>query len=259
MRITATITCGVVIVAALAGPFGTTALPLPTRFLLWASLIVWNVMKWQVWQTQVLARAKGRTRQLGSLGLGTLLINAPIAWEVETAYAAVGRPVDLPDLTVWLIAVAISLTIGAVIVAITDGSQPSSSAAEPVQAAALQSAPVALPLLRKAAVTDPSQLVAVQAEDHYLRLHLVDGRNRMILYRLGDALAELDGLDGLQVHRSFWVASAAMAGLQRHGRGWRLRLANGMVVPVGGSHLARVRNLGLPVLSATVVTPAGRD
>src|SRR5690606_15189181 len=46
---------------------------------------------------------------------------------------------------------------------------------------------------------------AVEAEDHYLRVHTDQGSD-LILMRLSDAVKELEGLDGAQTHRSWWVA-----------------------------------------------------
>lgn len=39
---------GIVIIATLAGPFGSFGLPLGTRFLLWSSLIGINAAKWSL-------------------------------------------------------------------------------------------------------------------------------------------------------------------------------------------------------------------
>jgi DNA-binding LytR/AlgR family response regulator len=56
------------------------------------------------------------------------------------------------------------------------------------------------------------------------------------LYRFGDALRELEGLSGLQVHRSFWVADAGVAALKSGKRGLRIVLRNGEQVPVSARH-----------------------
>ncbi|WP_292050516.1 LytTR family DNA-binding domain-containing protein, partial [Brevundimonas sp. UBA5866] len=45
-----------------------------------------------------------------------------------------------------------------------------------------------------------AELWAVQAEDHYLRLHTERGSD-LILMRLSDAIDELDGLEGARTHR----------------------------------------------------------
>jgi DNA-binding LytR/AlgR family response regulator len=100
-------------------------------------------------------------------------------------------------------------------------------------------------LLLRAGVSDPAQVMAVEAEDHYLRLHLADGRKPLVLYRLRDALAELSPLDGEQVHRGYWVAGRAVRGLERRdGRKWALRLEGGLLVPVSATFMPTVRKRG---------------
>ncbi|WP_340118387.1 LytTR family DNA-binding domain-containing protein [Pelagibius sp. 7325] len=82
-------------------------------------------------------------------------------------------------------------------------------------------------------VTGP--LFAVQAQEHYVRAITAEGAPTT-LYRFGDALRELDGLSGLQVHRSFWVADAGVAALKSGKRGLRIVLRNGEQVPVSARH-----------------------
>jgi len=43
------------------------------------------------------------------------------------------------------------------------------------------------------------------------------------------------------VHRSWWVAADAVTGAERDGRNWRLRLSNGLLVPVARNSVAAVR------------------
>jgi hypothetical protein len=230
---------GIVIIATLAGPFGSFGLPLGTRFLLWSSLIGINTAKWSLWATQVLPRFTGK-QQLAMVGVGALVLNVTVGWEVEVVYAAVGRPVDLPVFTIWVIAATISLTIGAVIWATgRDGisEQP------PLAAAPASLAPGSL-LARKARLNSLTDLYAVEAEDHYVRLYLPDRRRPLILYQFGDALAELAQIDGLQVHRSVWVAERAIVAARREGRNWRLEIIDGVRLPVGPSFLSAVRARG---------------
>lgn len=91
---------------------------------------------------------------------------------------------------------------------------------------------------------DLSRLLAVTAEDHYLRLHMDDGRKPMVLYRFGDALADLADQDGVQVHRGAWIAARGVAGAERDGRRWWLRLPDGTRLPVSERHLPAVRERG---------------
>lgn len=87
------------------------------------------------------------------------------------------------------------------------------------------------------------ELYAVSAEDHYLRLHTSRGSD-LILMRLADAVAELDGLEGAQTHRSWWVARAAVADARRSdGRG-TLVLKNGVEAPVSRSHAGALKEAG---------------
>ena len=83
-------------------------------------------------------------------------------------------------------------------------------------------------------------LVAVEAEDHYLRVH-TDAGAALILMRLTDALAALEGRAGFRTHRSWWVARDAVEQARfARGRG-ELTLAGGLKVPVSRAYAAQVR------------------
>lgn len=84
---------------------------------------------------------------------------------------------------------------------------------------------------------------ALQAEDHYLRVH-TDAGSCLILMRLGDAIAELDGLDGARTHRSWWVARAAILGVVRKEGRAELTIPDGSVVPVSRSAYPELRAAG---------------
>ncbi len=86
-------------------------------------------------------------------------------------------------------------------------------------------------------------LLSLRTEDHYLRIHTTAGSD-LILFRLKDALAELDGADGMQVHRSYWVAREAIEVIERKGRKTMLVLKDGQHVPVSVSFMPAVRNAG---------------
>lgn len=86
-------------------------------------------------------------------------------------------------------------------------------------------------------------LLCLQMEDHYVRVHTALGSD-MILMRMRDAVGELDGLAGLQVHRSWWVARSAVAGHAVEGRRLALRLSNGLVAPVARAMAPTVRAAG---------------
>lgn len=86
-------------------------------------------------------------------------------------------------------------------------------------------------------------LLCLSMEDHYVRLHTAHG-STLVLMSLGEALEKLGDLDGLQVHRSWWVARRAVVGVVRDGRNLRLRLAGGLEAPVSRTSVARLRAAG---------------
>jgi hypothetical protein len=87
------------------------------------------------------------------------------------------------------------------------------------------------------------ELYAVQAEDHYLRLHTSKGSD-LILMRLADAVAELEGIEGAQTHRSWWVAKAAVTDARRADGRAVLTLTDGVQAPVSRSHAGALREAG---------------
>jgi hypothetical protein len=88
-----------------------------------------------------------------------------------------------------------------------------------------------------------AEIYAVSAEDHYLRVHTSAGAT-LILLRLADALAELDGIEGAQVHRSWWVARAAIVGARRDGRKMTLTLKGDIEAPVSRPNVGALQNSG---------------
>lgn len=74
----------------------------------------------------------------------------------------------------------------------------------------------------------------VQAHDHYLELS-GESQQFFVRGRMKDAIAELADADGIQVHRSHWVARQNIQQVQRHGRDLKLVLADSTVVPVARS------------------------
>jgi DNA-binding LytR/AlgR family response regulator len=80
-------------------------------------------------------------------------------------------------------------------------------------------------------------------EDHYVRAH-GPGTSALILLRMRDAEAELAGVDGRRVHRSWWVARASVEKVLRDGRGYKLRLTNGLEAPVARDRVAALKAAG---------------
>jgi LytTr DNA-binding domain len=88
-----------------------------------------------------------------------------------------------------------------------------------------------------------TDLLYIEVEDHYLRVHTSKG-NDLLLMRLSDAVAELDQTLGRQVHRSYWVARRAVSAVDRDRYRVRLILINGARVPVSRTFLPKLRAEG---------------
>jgi hypothetical protein len=88
-----------------------------------------------------------------------------------------------------------------------------------------------------------ARLHAVQAEDHYIRLHTSAGSD-LVLLRFADALAELRGLEGAQVHRSWWVARDAVESSRRENGNLFLVLRDGTKAPVSRTFTRALRDSG---------------
>lgn len=227
-----------VVIAVIAMPFGTAVLSLPARMLFWGLLIGLNQVKWSLWYRYGLRRAgEGWQGMALMVVAGAILLNLTLPFEVELGFRLVGYPVAIDWAPNFAAAMLISLGVGTGI-ALAQGDQP------PVVA---EAPPVPAPstgLALRAGLADLRLLESIIAEDHYLRLHLADGRAPLVLYRFGDGLRELAAIDGEQVHRSAWVAAAAVRGAVREGRRWRLCLAGGSTVPVSETFLPAVRARG---------------
>ncbi len=84
-------------------------------------------------------------------------------------------------------------------------------------------------------------VVYLKMSDHYVEVFTAAGHT-VLLMRLGDAVAELEGL-GIRVHRSYWVAHGHAERLVRRGRRRFLRLRGGHDVPVSRTYLAAVESV----------------
>ena len=86
-------------------------------------------------------------------------------------------------------------------------------------------------------------VLCLQVEDHYVRVHTPQG-SALVLMSLSQAMAGLKDVDGVQTHRSWWVARAAVVSVVEDGRNTRLRLAEGLEAPVSRARIGALREQG---------------
>ncbi|HYD30332.1 MAG TPA: LytTR family DNA-binding domain-containing protein [Azospirillaceae bacterium] len=88
------------------------------------------------------------------------------------------------------------------------------------------------------------EVIALAMEDHYVRVHTLNGNCRIHM-RFREALEGVANLDGRQVHRSYWVATAAVQRIERQGTGrFVIELRNNLRIPISRSQLRALRETG---------------
>lgn len=228
----------------LAGPFGTyPAFPTATRYIFWLGLTLAGVLA-AVAADAVLAQGRLRAGPLrvGAVALASALpMTFVVAWTMSLVQP--GRhfaPQQLPALFACVAAVQLLIVTAAKISATAsdDTEQQRPAVAERTTAAVPAAFPSAL--LSRLPPGIGRDIIALETEDHYLRVHAAGG-SALVLMRMADAVALLDPRLGAQVHRRWWVAEAAVAGIRTEGQKLCLRLVDDRLVPVGRTFSATAR------------------
>ncbi len=98
--------------------------------------------------------------------------------------------------------------------------------------------------LRRLPIAVRAPLVRIEAQDHYLMV-VTEAGSATILMRLGDAVEELEGLEGIQPHRSHWVALKGVVARHRAGNRDVLEMSDGAEVPLARNRRAAAKEAGL--------------
>ena len=223
---------------ASAGAFGSVALPVPVRFAYWLGLMFVGWL-WGVAVSNFFFGRIGRPERLWlRVAISSLVIAVPYSVVVGAATAIShglsayhASLLDMAEILFTTIMVSSVMIIINVLVARQAGGVTSASAQPPKF------------LERLPAKLKGAEVWAVEAEDHYLRLHTSKGQD-LILMRLSDAIAELQGIEGAQAHRSWWVARAAIVGAVRGDGRATLTLQDGAEVPVSRTYARLLRQSG---------------
>lgn len=85
-------------------------------------------------------------------------------------------------------------------------------------------------------------VICLRMEDHYVRVHTLAG-SRLVAGPFERVIGEMKG-EGMRVHRSWWVARAAVTGVVAEGRNLRLTLSGDLAAPISRASVARLREAG---------------
>ena len=242
----------------LAGPFGSyPAYPTITRYAFWLGMTMAGVVCAIGAESMLpLARLRAGVVRMGAVAvLSALPMTFVVAWTMSVVQP--GRSFAPQQLPVLFACVAVVQLL--IVYAMTMTTPKDDSVDEHDRTSAL-SEPIAVPipvsfpsaLLSKLPAAIGNDIIAIETEDHYLRVHTVQG-TALILMRMADAVALLDPQLGAQVHRRWWVAQAAVARVQMEGQKHSLCLINNAVVPVGRTFSAAIkaRFANAPKISAS--------
>ena len=250
-------------VLAVLGPFGTfRELTLAQRVAYWGGLIGFGSLAFELLTHAAFRLLKDRARawrpMLAGVAAMTILLLTLTVALLERSLRGHDflHPLGLAELMVYVAIVTVLAAAGPLWLELhgrgllaPSNPTPPSPAGQEAEPVAKPSAPPAAPPAEPAFFARlPARLgrdlLALEMEDHYVRVHTAEGSD-LLLMRLRDAIAELSGLDGRQVHRSYWVAAAAVGGVERKPDGkLTLVLRNGLRVPVSRSYAADVRAAG---------------
>lgn len=97
--------------------------------------------------------------------------------------------------------------------------------------------------MRLSAKRRGARLIAVEAEDHYVRVH-TDAGSELVAMRFAEAVEELAQAYGFRVHRSWWIAADAIDDVRWNRGGGEARLAGGVVAPVSRSYAPVLKEAG---------------
>ena len=244
---------------SIAGPFGTfDGMAWPLRLAYWAGLIGLSIPVHHAIRTGVERHRTGLNFWVASLGIGLVFaaVFTPMVWMVTKPFADRGMVTLVPF---WIMALVNLLGSGIVrsvrglwhLDALESGRIAAAAAAATATAtaAAVREEPEPVPphrqdppmprLLLRLDADKRGNLQHLSVRDHYVVVQTDRGQSTLLM-RFADALRELDGIDGMRVHRSHWVARTAVAGMERSSGKLHLRLCDGRLVPVSRSYRDKV-------------------
>lgn len=227
-----TLAAGVLL--GLAGPFGTDAvLGLIPRLMYWVTVAFMSYLTGLTLNAVLNAVLPPQTPRWLMVAVIALAIAVTITMEIAALNAAVfGFVPGIEDaLILFGNTYAAALVITACASWITAQEPTSADTTTPPK------------LLDRLPHAKRGALISLSAVDHYVDVATAKG-SELVLMRLSDAIAETKPTEGLQVHRSHWVARDHVRDSAREAGKVFLILSDDRRVPVSRTYLPAVRDAG---------------
>ncbi|MCK0098679.1 LytTR family transcriptional regulator DNA-binding domain-containing protein [Qipengyuania sp. S6317L1] len=249
---------GIGLFLGVLGPFGSSDLPLGVRLLSWLAFAYVGYVCYR--PLEPLVSWGARTLHLPRIGLwiaAAAIATVPMTFAV-LVLGNLHNPFRWPGLDIALTSYFYVFIVGAAVtlffnvLGLRSGKKPAfvpAPAHAPAPASASATASEPDPPAKTNALLDQlpaslgSDVIALEMEDHYVRVHTALG-SELVLMRLRDAIVHVAEIDGRQVHRSWWVARLAVEDVRREGRNVRLVLPGGLEAPVSRAQVSELKDAG---------------
>ncbi|MEP5154942.1 LytTR family DNA-binding domain-containing protein [Planktotalea sp.] len=100
------------------------------------------------------------------------------------------------------------------------------------------------PLLDRLDLEKRGAIISLSVQDHYVEVTTNKGTS-LVLMRLSDAIRETSPIDGIQIHRSHWVAVQHITSVKRDGDRAILTLSDGRDLPASRSNIKLLKERAL--------------
>lgn len=224
----------------LTGPFGTyDGFPLPQRGIYWVTAVAVSLVIGigvEVAVNHAWPDLGPWTETLVVSSLFTSLFTPPLF--LFTVYFAEDSSFVLSPFLVALVVFTVPFVHRALeqLVYIGSKSKTNEAEEEPVPPARL---------LRRIGNDEATKVWRMTVRDHYVDVYTDAGKHSLLM-RFSDAIDELEGIEGLRVHRSHWVATEAIGSVERDSGRIFIRLLSGDTVPVSRAYHKQVGQLKVP-------------
>lgn len=233
----------ILILFILTGPYGTSE-----KMTFWPRLIYWTLVQGAGWiiTTCLSAFANAALTAAFSTPLirmmtGSVVAALPIGAVISLAnHLFIAKPIDAASVATDALAALPLCVIFCFLSCLTTGYPRDAAVREPLAAeppAFIAGPPI---ILNRLPQQKRGDLMRLSVQDHYTEIVTTRGR-QFVLLRFADALREIGETQGLQVHRSHWVADTNVVSLRREAGRFHIVTHDGAEIPVSRSRNAAVQ------------------
>lgn len=240
----------VAVILGLAGPFGSfSELGFGPRLGYWTAIVFLTygagLFAAVVLEELVRDRLTNRATIIGLMGLGASVPALIVVTLVNMVFLSTPHFDPTSLMTLWVYCLVIGIGVSLIHSLVMAGHQIASAPATGIPVAP-EVARARAKLLDRLPVGQRGRLTRLSMQDHYVEV-VTDRGKELLLMRLSDAIAETDGVAGLQIHRSHWVAIEAIKRVERRRGKVVVEMIDGTVLPLSRTYLAQAKAVGILV------------